>query len=379
MDEIEEETETEETKTDKSKLSRLIAHCKKWVDKLKPADKELTIPELVTLDQIFHAPHSPKKFFTPLKFLIFALLFVIATGGYAWIHVVYNQNIIFKDPMSNASQETKSLKDLDKKIPLKKENPQVVAAEVQDTSFTMQPYLTANAQRSLINTINPQFFVQSTDNHTQKVAILIVGLGINQTLTEQIISQMPKSVSLVFSPYTPDLDDELDTAAAEDFVVLVTMPLEDENSTTDQGYLTLKTKVSDEENLEILKKIVVRGRDVDCIYGQGGGRLLRTPERLTPILTSLRQLNNCFVTPPDVLVNRFHEVAAATRLNYVSTTIENPTQNMMPSIKALTQRTGFSVLAFDAKPGVDKTIKQWIKMLEDAKISVVPIIEIIHS
>ncbi len=199
MDEIEEEKETEEIKADKSKLSRFIAHCKKWVDKLKPADKELTIPELVTLDQIFHAPHLPKKFFTPLKLLIFVLLFLIATGGYAWIHVVYNQNIVFKDPISSTSQETKPLvvkvepvKNFDKKIPVKKENPQVLVAEEQATSFTMQPYLAANAQQSLISTINPQFFVQSSDNHTQKVAILIVGLGINQTLTEQIISNLSR-------------------------------------------------------------------------------------------------------------------------------------------------------------------------------------------
>lgn len=383
---MDEPEETQEVKPNTGKLSRFIVHYKKWIGKLRPADKGLPTPELLTLDQIFHAPHLPKKFFTPLKLLIFALLLVIAMGGYAWFHLIYNQKIVFKDATPSASQEAKSLivkvkpvKDINKNIPLKKENPQIIQAEVQDTSFTMQPYLVADAQRSLINTINPQFFVQATDNHTQKVAILIVGLGINQTLTEQIISQVPKSVSLVFSPYAPNLDDALDTAIDEDFVVLVTTPLEDEDSSTDQGYLTLKTKVSDEENLDILKKIVVRRSDVDCIYGQGGGRLLRTPENLTPILKSLRQLNNCFIAPPDVLMNRFHEIAAATRLNYVSTTIENPTENMMPSITALTQRTGFSVLAFDAKSGVEKTINQWIKMLEDANISIVPITEIIHS
>ena len=386
MDETEEKKETEEIITEKSKLKCFISYCKKWIDKFRPADKEITIPELVTLDQIFHAPHFSKKFFTPIKLLIFAVLFTIAVGGYAWIHIISNQNVVFKDTSLIASQETtplvvklESVKGCDKKISVKEQASQVTQVVESNTTFTMQPYLSADAQLSLINTINPQFFIQASDNHTQKVAILIVGLGINQTLTEQIISQIPKYVSLVFSPYTPDLDDVLDTAIDEDFAVLVTAPLEDEDSTTDQGYLTLKTKVSDEENLEILKKIVMRGCNVDCIYGQGGGRLLRTPESLTPILTSLKQLNNCFVAPPDVLVNRFHEIAAATRLNYVSTTIENPTENMMPSITALTQRTGFSVLAFDAKPGVEKTIKHWIKMLEDAKISIVPITEIIHS
>lgn len=370
------------------KARRWIANCKKWAKKHKFFRKKKTQMRPVPLDPIFQASGQPKKFFTFSRLIMFATLFIGVGGAYLWFHLTSNYFISngtshssndsqnkeeeSNQPESTVTGSAPTTKLADRSLT---GNP---IAEEQNTAFSMQPYIKLKTQVPLINTINPQFFIQAADNKTQKIAILIVGLGINETLTDQILSETPKDVSLVFSPYSPDLEDLIELAQYESFSTLVAAPLEDEDPVTDQGYLTLKTRVSEEENLENLKKITLYAKQADCIYGQGGARLLRSSKEMKPIFEYMREVNNCFVAPPDILVNRLHEVAAALQLNYACTTIENPTASMMPSIEALTKRTGFSILAFDAKPGIVDEIKEWIKKLEQVKISVVPITEIIH-
>ena len=372
------------------KTRRWIASCQKWIKRHQPFRKRKTKDHSVTLEPVFQAPDPLKNFFTITRIVTFVTLFAGAGGAYLWFHLTSHYFIENEtshpfyddentDGEGNKQQQSAAIVP---SVPvpnsLAASSTVMTAAEERNTVFSMQPYIKLDAQVPLVKTINPQFFIQAADNKTQKIAVLVVGLGINETLTDQILSQMPKNVSLVFSPYSPDLEDLIDFARYEDFSILVASPLEDEDPVTDQGYLTLKTRVSEEENLENLKKITLHARQADCIYGQGGARLLRSSKEMKPIFQYMREVNNCFVAPPDILVNKLHEVAAALQLNYACTTIENPTTSMMPSIEALTKRTGFSILAFDAKPGIVDEIKEWIKNLEQAKISVVPITEIIH-
>lgn len=365
------------------KIIRWTINCKKWIKKHITIRKKKRQANPVTLDPIFHVPAAPKSFFTLSRVLAFITLFVGVGGIYLWFNLTSNSFINNSNDSPNEVEgrnQSESISTEPFLTPEKAVKSSILKQTVEEENkvFSMQPYAKIDAQIPLINTINPQFFIQAADNKTQKIAVLIVGLGINETLTNQILSQVPKNVSLVFSPYSQDLEDLIEFAQYEDFSVLVAAPLEDEDSVTDQGYLTLKTRVSDEENLDNLKKVTFYAKHADCIYGQGGARLLRSSKQMKPIFEYIREVNNCFVAPPDILVNRLHEVAAALQLNYVCTTIENPSIGMMPSIEALTKRTGFSIIAFDARPGIVEEIKEWIKKLEQAKLAVVPITEIIH-
>lgn len=366
-------------------VRRRLANCKKWVKRHLLFWKKKPQVQLGTLDPIFQAPNPTKKFLTFTRIVTFMTLFIGVGGTYLWFQLTSQsfdekESSYFSDNSHNIEDQqtlarTSSTDTMKSDKRSLAEKPTI---ESQNTAFSMQPYIKLDAQIPLIKTINPQFFIQAADNKAQKVAILIVGLGINEALTDEVLLRVPKNVSLVFSPYSPALDSLIEFAQYEDFSVLVAAPLEDEDPVTDQGYLTLKTRVSEEENIENLKKITLHAKQADCIYGQGGARLLRSAKEMKPIFEYMREVNNCFVAPPDILVNRLHEVAAALQLNYACTTIENPAASMMPSIEALTKRTGFSILAFDAKPGIVDEIKEWIKKLEQAKLSVVPITEIIH-
>ncbi|WP_032112363.1 divergent polysaccharide deacetylase family protein [Candidatus Paracaedibacter symbiosus] len=369
------------------KIRRFIINFQKWIEKHIKFLKKPGKNNLNTLEPIFQTSEKPAKFFTPLRLMTFMILFMGASGTYLWFHLTsaYIENSVPILPeITQTSGKDSAHNYPDLAFPIQKSPKEESAhlnknADIHSAVFTMQPYLKVHSGLSLIKTINPQFFIEAADNKTQKVAILIVGLGINETLTEEVMEQLPKNISLVFSPYTADLEDAIEFAQYEEFAALVAAPLEDEDPVTDQGYFTLKTKVSEEENLEILRKIAFYAKDADCIYGQGGARLLRSAKELRPVLDYIRNVNNCFVTPPDIVVNRLHEVAASMELNYVCTTVENPTRAMMPSIEALTKRTGFSILAFDAKPGIVEEIKEWIQKLQQAKLSIVPITEIIHN
>lgn len=339
------------------------------------------------MESLLQSQPQSSPFFTPLRIAIFCLLFLISAGGYLWFQLSSSspkevaspalQNIAPKREVRlpfSSHQDGGMPSEIAKEFP--DEDP-VQTGEV-DTTFTMQPYLDNESSLSLIKTINPQFFIEAADNQKQKVAILVVGLGISESLTEEVIEQLPKNISLVFSSYTEYLEDVIEWAQFEGFATLIAAPLEDEDPVTDQGYLTLKTRVPAQENLANLKKITAYAKNTDCIYGQKGARLLRSAKDLEPVLQYIRDANNCFVAPPDPLVSRLHEIAASIALNYVSTTVENPTAAMMPLLEALTKRTGFSILAFDAKPGIVEEINEWLEKLQESDLAVVPITEIIR-
>lgn len=387
------------------KRKQWLTTYRKWKKRYLPFRKkrdkgQFIMREKAELGTSFQTSHSFKNFFTLPRIVTFITLFLGVGGAYLWFYLTshyltgeggWSSSLISEYvSQGGGAQQSAESTSVAASVSMKGADsaPIINSTAVpfsanstggeEKTAFSMQPYIQPDTQIPLIKTINPQFFIQAADNQSQKTAILIVGLGINEALTDQILSQVPENVSLVFSPYSPDLEGLIDFAQYAGFATLVAAPMEDEDPITDQGYLTLKTRISEEQNLENLKKITLSAVQADCLYGQGGARFFRSVREMKLVFQYMREKNNCFVAPPDVLVSQFHEVAAALRLNYVCTTIENPTDSMMPSIEALTKRTGFSILAFDAKPGVIDEIKGWIKKLEEAKLSIVPITEIIY-
>lgn len=329
------------------------------------------------VEAIFEEKKNFPKLLSLRKIATFIILFVLIGGAYLLL------KLITRDPIDHAEKVVVN-HELDESNKVKvtmlaDRKDDKAAAKQEANAFTLQPFIDLSAPLSLIRTINPHFFIQAAENQQIKVSILIVGLGINQTLSDEIIEQAPKNISLVFSPYTPLLENEIEAAQIEGFSVLVSVPLEDEDAVTDQGYLTVKSKATELENEESLKKIAISSLGANCFYGQGGARLLRSQDVLYTTFSYIKQVNNCLVAPPDILVNRLHEVAAKISLNYVCTTIENPTEDLIAPVEALAKRTGYAIVAFDAKPGVLDEIKKWIKKLEQAKLSIVPITEIIHN
>ena len=153
--------------------------------------------------------------------------------------------------------------------------------------------------------------------------------------------------------------------------------MEDDNLKTDQGFLTLRTKKSVEANLQNLTVLFNLARECEGFYGEGGNRLLRSPTDLEPFVEWVAKNKNFFLAPPDVLMNRLHEIGSKIKLNYACTTLVDPDLSKSPLVSSLAKRTGFAVLAFKIKPNIVEEINEWIINLEKDNISIVPITEII--
>lgn len=245
----------------------------------------------------------------------------------------------------------------------------------------MQPYVAQDDQPPLIHTINPQFLLEAPLTSDQKVSIIISGLGINRQLTQEILEDLhcPEEVTLAFSPYTDNIGEQIAKAQAEGYKILLTMPMEEDNKRIDLGFLTLKVKAPGDRNLSNLTILYNLARLCDGFLGEGGGRLLRAEEDLTPAIQWIVNNKNYFIAPPDVLMSALHDTAARLKLNYACTTVANPQQQMIAAIVSLAKRTGFAILSFTASQNVVQEINEWINMLEDANLNVVPITEIVTS
>lgn len=85
-----------------------------------------------------------------------------------------------------------------------------------------------------------------------KRAFIIHSLGLQESLTQQIIDQLPPEITLAFSPYAPNLNDWVQKARNKGHEVLLQLPIQSEDAVFDPGPYGLKADLPPDENLEKL-------------------------------------------------------------------------------------------------------------------------------
>lgn len=255
----------------------------------------------------------------------------------------------------------------------------------EEVSVVYQPLLDLEKTKGLFRTINPHFFMETPPLDAQgnptnlppRIAIIVYNVGINDLDTDSLLSELPEEVTLSMSPYGSEGSALIEEAKSLGYSVLVQMPWDDGDPYTDQGYLTVITDSSQEKTMEVLNKYKPLVNTADGFFAEGGGKLVRHPEKLTLVLKFIAATKNCLVAPKDVLMTSLHEKAAETKVNYVSTTIINPDFDTTAALEKLTKRTGFAILAFPTGPKIIPRINDWINRLEKLGIDIVPITKII--
>lgn len=295
--------------------------------------------------------------------VIFSVLFIFGFGGSFYYYYLFHQN---SKNISSAQKGGHVTKSTTTQSP--KRHP-----------LSLQPPLDLNRVKGLMRTVNPQFLVEIPPYPVHRVAIILYNVGINQHDLVHVFGDFPEEVALSISPYADGLRELIDDLSALGHKIMLQMPWEDEDPFTDQGSLTIRTRFPQETLLSSLKALNKLADGTHGFYAEGGSRLLRRSEELSTTLKFIKQHRNCLIAPPDVLLSQLHELSAQIGLNYVSTTLVNPTLDRFSQVVSLANRSGFAILAFSMCEESITEILKWIKRLKEAKIEVVPITEIIDK
>jgi polysaccharide deacetylase 2 family uncharacterized protein YibQ len=129
-----------------------------------------------------------------------------------------------------------------------------------------------------------------------KIALVIGNLGISGAATEAAIQLLPGAVTLAFSPYSHELDQDIPLARAAGHEVLLSLPMEPiAYPAVDPGPKALLTSVTAEQNLERLEWLLSRSSGYVGVTDYIGSRLMASDQNLRPVLVELHRRGLMFL------------------------------------------------------------------------------------
>ncbi|HMQ57225.1 MAG TPA: divergent polysaccharide deacetylase family protein, partial [Rhizobiaceae bacterium] len=121
-----------------------------------------------------------------------------------------------------------------------------------------------------------------------RIALVIGGLGISQSGTQDAIEKLPGEVTLAFAPQGNSLMRWMQMARKGGHELLMQAPMEPHDyPNIDPGPHTLKLAASAETNLENLQWTLGRMTNYAGVTNYMGGRFLLDAEALTPVMAEL--------------------------------------------------------------------------------------------
>jgi polysaccharide deacetylase 2 family uncharacterized protein YibQ len=128
-----------------------------------------------------------------------------------------------------------------------------------------------------------------------RLAVIVMGLGLSSAATIRAIN-LPKEVTLSFSPYGANLESDVAAAREAGHEVLLDLPMEPISYPADDpGPHTLLTSLNPSDNIARLEWLLGRFKGYVGVINHMGSRFTASPEPLRPILHALKERGLMFV------------------------------------------------------------------------------------
>lgn len=122
------------------------------------------------------------------------------------------------------------------------------------------------------------------------VSLILGGLGLNKSLTERAINELPPEISLAFAPYAQDLEFWTEKARKAGHEVLIELPMENyRGDPSALGVAGLLTSRSPAENLQRLDWLMSRFGGYFAATNYQGGKFAADDDAMAPILAKLNE------------------------------------------------------------------------------------------
>jgi uncharacterized protein len=129
-----------------------------------------------------------------------------------------------------------------------------------------------------------------------RVALIVSGLGVSASATNDAIAKLPGAVTLAFMPYGSDVGRLVARARGEGHEILLQVPMEPfDYPDNDPGPQTLLTSLTPEQNLERLYWLMSRFQGYVGVAGAMGARFTASEQSFAPILRETAKRGLIFV------------------------------------------------------------------------------------
>ncbi len=269
-------------------------------------------------------------------------------------------------PETDIKQEAESTKKETKPDEAPKKNESKPKVELQGI------HLSTEHAHGISKTLNPQYLVENPILKKQKAVIILKGFGLNKVHSDAILDEIDEDIVVAVDPYSTNIQDEIDLLQEFGLDVLVMIPLQDSDPMRDLGYMTIRTNMKPADRDKVLSSIVDISVTSLGILFTGGRDFLKSDNDVNSVVSFFFNHPRFLVLENDVLNNKFFSAADSKKINYLAVIGASLPVSEIENVLGVIRRTGFALLSFDInEPDVVLKINQWIKLLDENKIDVV--------
>ena len=204
------------------------------------------------------------------------------------------------------------------------------------------------------------------------VAVVVGGMGLNRTVTEAAIRDLPPEVALSFAPYADNLQDWIDRARAAGHEVLIEAPMEPfDYPNNDPGPHTLLADGSAEENGRRLAWVLSRTTGYFGVTNYLGARFSASPDAMRDVFDSLESRGVAFLHDGAGRRSTIEAAAAATDIEFAiadrildEDLSPDAIDERLLALEALAIQNGAALGTGFAYPATVEQIRDWSRGLD---------------
>ncbi len=226
-----------------------------------------------------------------------------------------------------------------------------------------------------------KYYKPMAQTETPTVAVILTGLGLNKNWTAHVLTTFKDKATFAFSPYSSNIEDQLQEATNLGHQALIALPLEPYNyPNPDPGPHTLLTGVKAEENIAKTKAILKKIPKGIGIIGEYGSRFTLSQPDLEPVLKEIKKHGSIFIDPYTTLHSQVQQTCklldmGCHQVDLKLTASEAVTQSdeFFKKVIQSAKENGIIIVTVPAIPAFTDRLLEWIDTLEKKGINFVTI------
>jgi polysaccharide deacetylase 2 family uncharacterized protein YibQ len=214
-----------------------------------------------------------------------------------------------------------------------------------------------------------------------RIAVIIGGIGLSETGSENALRSLPPEVTLAIAPYAASPDRWMKQARSEGHELLMQLPLEPyDYPDNDPGPHTLLVSLRGPEFLDRLSWLLSRTTNYAGVINTQGARFTSTEPSMQYLLEQITQRGLMYVDDGSSSRTVAPATAAAARTPFSRVDIVLDTvpraediNGQLLQLEAIARARGVAVASGTALPVTVKMLQEWARDLEQRGLQLVPV------
>ncbi len=255
---------------------------------------------------------------------------------------------------------------------------QPIARVAEKTRWGTLPRIAADGTRPLDVYARP---TPRRPQSTPRIALVVGGLGISQTSTQEALRTLPADVTLAFAPYGASLDRWMQKARTDGHELLLQIPMEPfDYPDNDPGPQTLLVGASAEANTERLTTLLGRLTNYVGVINYMGARYTSDPTVLGGTLGEVTRRGLMYVddgassrSVAEAAARAAHTPFARADVVIDEVARDDVVRARLTQLEQIARTKGFAVGTASALPISLRNLQPWIQSLESRGLVLVPV------